>query len=123
MLLYNSNIGYSQPGMSYSGSLTISAPGFNSLISLQDIRIYLSQNLDNSNESQSSFITINFFSSGNITFETTSAPNGAGLVSSSSVASNYSGIIESSNTNTGEGLLSTSSVQTNYSGLVSISNI
>jgi len=26
MLLYNSNVGYNQPGVSYSGSLTISAP-------------------------------------------------------------------------------------------------
>lgn len=97
MLLYNSNIGYSQPGVSYAGSLTISAPGFSSIISLQDIKIYFSNNVDNSNESQSSFITINYSSFGSMTFEATDSAIGAGLVSTSSVQTNYSGLVSISN--------------------------
>jgi len=96
-MLYNDNVSYSQSGVSYAGSLTISAPGFSSNISLQNIQIYLSEKIDNSNQTQSSFITINFFSSGNVTFETANTPNGAGLVSTSVIESSYSGLVSISN--------------------------
>lgn len=96
-MLYNDSVGYSQPGVSYSGSLVITIPGQSIPITLQDINIYFSSDVDSSNASTLSYITINYYAEGSI-------------VSFESVPSSGEAILSVSSSGSSSGLVSISSI-------------
>lgn len=70
-MLYNDLIGYSQSGVSYQGTLTLSIPGVSNLILPGSIAIYIADQLDLTNATTVGFATISSVKTGAITIETT----------------------------------------------------
>lgn len=70
-MLYNDLAGYSQSGVSYQGSLTLSIPGLSSLIIPGSISIYIADKIDLDNATTVGFATISSVKTGSITLETT----------------------------------------------------
>lgn len=70
-MLYNDLIGYSQTGVSYEGSLTLSVPGFSSILLPPSISVYIGDEPDFSNLTSIGLVTITSVKTGSITLETT----------------------------------------------------
>ena len=70
-MLYNDLVGYSQSGVSYQGTLTLSVPGFSINLLPPSIAVYIGDELDLNNATTVGFATISSVKTGSITLETT----------------------------------------------------
>jgi hypothetical protein len=84
-MLYNDTISYSQPGVSFQGTLQINVTGISAPIVINDIQIILLQEVDHSNATTIGVVSVNYVSSGFVVIEANSAQ--AQAISESSVIS------------------------------------
>jgi uncharacterized membrane protein len=70
-MLYNDLVGYSQSGVSYQGTLTLTVPGFSRILVAPSIGVYIGDEPDNSNATFVGFATVSSVKSGSITLQTT----------------------------------------------------
>lgn len=68
-MLYNENIYYNQPGLTFTGTLLIYVPEISSPIVLNDILIKFSNDIDNSNSTTIGVITLISVTTGSISIE------------------------------------------------------
>lgn len=68
-MLYNENIYYNQPGLTFTGTLLIYVPEISSPIVLNDILIKFSNDIDNSNSTIIGVITLISVTTGSISIE------------------------------------------------------
>ena len=83
-MLYNENIQYNQPGLTFVGSLIIYVPEVVSPIILNNISITFSSDIDNSNSTTIGIVTITSVTNGSVSFEATQDQASA-LVGASSI--------------------------------------
>jgi hypothetical protein len=70
-MLYNDLVGYSQSGVSYQGTLTLSVPGFSINLLPPSIAVYIGDELDFNNLSTIGIATVSSVKTGSITLEVT----------------------------------------------------
>lgn len=68
-MLYNDLISYNQSGVSFNGSLKISAPGLSAPIIIGDINIFFSSEIDYSHSSTIGVVTVTYAQSGLVSYE------------------------------------------------------
>lgn len=83
-MLYNENIQYNQPGLTFVGSLLIYVPEVSSPIILNNISITFSSDIDNSNSTTIGVVTIISVTKGSVSLEVTQDQASA-LIEASSV--------------------------------------
>jgi hypothetical protein len=91
MLLYNQNIGYNEPIISYSGTLVINIEGINNPITVNNITVITLTSEDNSNATTIGVTSIDYAPSGIITIS--SPIEQLAIISQAITNSAYSGEI------------------------------
>ena len=89
-MLYNDNIQYNQPGLTFFGTLLIYVPEISSPITLNNILIQFGGNVDNSNSTTVGVVTIMSITTGSISMEVSSDQASAIIEASSLSVNEYS---------------------------------
>ena len=89
-MLYNDNIYYNQPGLSFLGTLLIYIPGVSSPITVNNILIQFGGNVDNSNSTTIGVVTIMSVTTGSISMQVNSDQASAIITASSLSVNEYS---------------------------------